>query len=253
MTKIVIALLSLAAPLACAALPSGSPSGAAAPGEEKVVQMKGVMSLSPAMVKEINEGGALTISSPSFPSGYYTVYRFVSSRGNVVQAFSVLERNQLQALGMALPVQVKAREELDEDVSWKLEREVVAMFSYGRSYMPHCEEVLVREAVYGPLSGAMVSHGGGGGFTEGLPAGETGLPPTSLNQVFRIMRPAPSRQTTRRRLFLRTGSPTEGQRRPEMRLWLIPGRKSFLWIPCLLKIRCRRLLPIPRRCVCRRL
>ena len=97
MTKIVIALLSLAAPLACAALPSGSPSGAAAPGEEKVVQMKGVMSLSPAMVKEINEGGALTISSPSFPSGYYTVYRFVSSRGNVVQAFSVLERNQLQA------------------------------------------------------------------------------------------------------------------------------------------------------------
>lgn len=120
MTKIVIALLSLAAPLACAALPSGSPSGAAAPGEEKVVQMKGVMSLSPAMVKEINEGGALTISSPSFPSGYYTVYRFVSSRGNVVQAFSVLERNQLQALGMALPVQVKAREELDEDVSWKL-------------------------------------------------------------------------------------------------------------------------------------
>ena len=136
MTKIVIALLSLAAPLACAALPSGSPSGAATPGEEKVVQMKGVMSLSPAMVKEINEGGALTISSPSFPSGYYTVYRFVSSRGNVVQAFSVLERNQLQALGMALPVQVKAREELDEDVSWKLEREVVAMFSYGRSYMP---------------------------------------------------------------------------------------------------------------------
>lgn len=101
MTKIVIALLSLAAPLACAALPSGSPSGAATPGEEKVVQMKGVMSLSPAMVKEINEGGALTISSPSFPSGYYTVYRFVSSRGNVVQAFSVLERNQLQALGMA--------------------------------------------------------------------------------------------------------------------------------------------------------
>ncbi len=36
------------------------------PGEEKVVQMKGVMSLSPAMVKEINEGGALTISSPLF-------------------------------------------------------------------------------------------------------------------------------------------------------------------------------------------
>ena len=180
MTKIVIALLSLAAPLACAALPSGSPSGAAAPGEEKVVQMKGVMSLSPAMVKEINEGGALTISSPSFPSGYYTVYRFVSSRGNVVQAFSVLERNQLQALGMALPVQVKAREELDEDVSWKLEREVVAMFSYGRSYMPHCEEVLVREAVYGPLSGAMVSHGGGGGFYGGPPGRGNGFAANQL-------------------------------------------------------------------------
>ncbi|GLV03158.1 hypothetical protein Aksp01_13410 [Akkermansia sp. NBRC 115031] len=132
------------------------------------------------MVKEINEGGALTISSPSFPSGYYTVYRFVSSRGNVVQAFSVLERNQLQALGMALPVQVKAREELDEDVSWKLEREVVAMFSYGRSYMPHCEEVLVREAVYGPLSGAMVSHGGGGGFYGGPPGRGNGFAANQL-------------------------------------------------------------------------
>ena len=103
MTKIVIALLSFAAPLACAALPSGSPSGAATPGEEKVVQMKGVMSLSPAMVKEINEGGALTISSPSFPSGYYTVYRFVSSRGNVVQAFPCWRGTSSRPLGWLFP------------------------------------------------------------------------------------------------------------------------------------------------------
>lgn len=81
---------------------------------------------------------------------------------------------------MALPVQVKAREELDEDVSWKLEREVVAMFSYGRSYMPHCEEVLVREAVYGPLSGAMVSHGGGGGFYGGPPGRGNGFAANQL-------------------------------------------------------------------------
>lgn len=164
MTKIAIALLSLTAPLVCAAASSGSGPGAPTPGEELVIKTDAVLPLSPEMVKEVNDGGALTVSSPSFPAGYYIVYRFVSSRGGMVQAFSVMDGKPLQGVGMSMPVQVKARGILDEDVSWKLEREVVAMFSYGKSYMPHSEEVLVREAVYGPLAGSLVSRGGGGGF-----------------------------------------------------------------------------------------
>ena len=46
--------------------------------------------------------------------------------------------------------------------------------------MPHCEEVLVREAVYGPLSGAMVSHGGGGGFYGGPPGRGNGFAANQL-------------------------------------------------------------------------
>lgn len=167
MTKIAIALLSLTALLACAAVSSASSSGATVPLEGQVVQMEGVLPLSRAMVKVVNNGGVLTVSSPSFPSGYYVVYRFVSSRGNVVQAFSLMKGNRLQGLGKALPVQVKARGVLDEDVSWKLEREVVAMFSYGKSHMPYSEEILIREAVYGPLAGSLISRGGSGGFYGG--------------------------------------------------------------------------------------
>lgn len=169
MTKIAIALLSLTAPLVYAAVPPGSSPGAPVPGDEAVIKMDAVLPLSREMVKAVNDGGALTVSSPAFSSGYYIVYRFVSSRGDVVQAFSVVDGKPLQGVGMALPVQVKARGILNEDVSWELEREIAAMFSYGKSYMPHSEEVMVREAVYGPLSGSLVSRGGGGGFYGGPP------------------------------------------------------------------------------------
>ena len=169
MTKIAIALLSLTAPLVYAAVPAGSSPGAPVPGDEAVIKMDAVLPLSREMVKAVNDGGVLTVSSPAFSSGYYIVYRFVSSRGDVVQAFSVVDGKPLQGVGMALPVQVKARGILNEDVSWKLEREIAAMFSYGKSYMPHSEEVMVREAVYGPLSGSLVSRGGGGGFYGGPP------------------------------------------------------------------------------------
>lgn len=169
MTKIAIALLSLTAPLVYAAVSPGSSPGAPVSGDEAVIKMDAVLPLSCEMVKEVNDGGALTVSSPAFPSGYYIVYRFVSSRGDVVQAFSVVDGKPLQGVGMALPVQVKARGILNDDVSWKLEREIAAMFSYGKSYMPHSEEVMAREAVYGPLAGSLVSRGGGGGFYGGAP------------------------------------------------------------------------------------
>lgn len=167
MTKIAIVLLSLTAPLVYAAVSSGSSPGAPVPGDEAVIKMDAILPLSREMVKKVNDGGALTVSSPSFPSGYYIVYRFVSSRGEMVQAFSVVDGKPLRGVGMALPVQVKARGVLNEDVSWKLEREITAMFSYGKSYMPHSEEILAREAVYGPLTGSLVSRGGGGGFYGG--------------------------------------------------------------------------------------
>lgn len=175
MTKVAITLLSLTAPLLYGAVSPGSGPGAPAPGEELVIKMDAVLPLSREMVKEVNDGGALTVSSPSFPSGYYIVYRFVSSRGDVVHAFSVVGGKPLQGVGMAMPVQVKARGVLDEDVAWKLEREVAAMFSYGKSYMPHSEEVLAREAVYGPLAGSLVSRGGGGGLYGGPPRGGGGF------------------------------------------------------------------------------
>ncbi len=54
------------------------------------------------------------------------------------------------------------------------------MFSYGRSYMPHCEEVLVREAVYGPLRARWFPMAAAEDFTEGLPAGGNGFAANQL-------------------------------------------------------------------------